>query len=148
MFSVRTVEVCGPHKGDVYTKVAVVRGTVQTQVDAERNRRPSRILLSAVKAYLGRQWRALSLEIQSLPSRSVFHTLFAGFNFNFSNIFSDCCLVARPLILAGCLAGGLGVDRMRVPAGAFTQRKNRNDVVPIATASRGNKGDDVQSKLG
>lgn len=32
--------------------------------------------------------------------RMTARTLFAGFVFNFSKIFSDCCLDASPLILA------------------------------------------------
>lgn len=34
---IHTVEVCGSHEGDVNTEVAMVRGAVQTQVDAKGN---------------------------------------------------------------------------------------------------------------
>ncbi len=49
---VRTIKVGGADKGDMDTKVSVVGGAVEAEVDAKRDRRPRRVLLSAVKADL------------------------------------------------------------------------------------------------
>lgn len=51
----------------------MIGGAVQTQVDAERHRRPCGILLSAVKAYLGRQWRALVSGISNAVATMFSH---------------------------------------------------------------------------
>lgn len=48
----RTVEVGRAHKGNVDAEVAVVGRAVEAQVDAERDRRPCRVLLAAVEADL------------------------------------------------------------------------------------------------
>lgn len=48
----RTVEVGRAHKGNVDAEVAVVGRAVEAQVDAERDRRPCRVLLAAVEANL------------------------------------------------------------------------------------------------
>ena len=47
-----TIQVGGPHKGDVDTQVAVIRRTIKAGIDAEGNRRPCWTVLSAVEADL------------------------------------------------------------------------------------------------
>ena len=47
-----TIEVCGSNEGYVDTKIAVVRGAVETEVDAERNGGPRRVFGSAIEAHL------------------------------------------------------------------------------------------------
>lgn len=46
------------------------------------------------------EYRRSVLLCPSIHRRSQ-PTLLAGLDFNFSNIFSDCCFVARPLMLGG-----------------------------------------------
>lgn len=91
----------------------MVRGAVETEVDAEGDGRPCRILLAAVEADLAVQAQSVYHECRYRdrnPSRRVksaiehvcrLLALLAGLDFSFSKIFSDCCLVARALILAG-----------------------------------------------
>jgi len=96
MIDARTIEVGGAHKRDVHAQVAVVRGAVEAEVDAERHRRPRRVLLAAVKAYL------MAPRVSTSPKRDgrvPGLTLLAGLDLSFSKILCDCCLVARPLIL-------------------------------------------------
>lgn len=52
VWGVRTIEVRGSNKGDVNTKVAVIRRAIKAKIDAERNRRPCWVVLSAVEADL------------------------------------------------------------------------------------------------
>lgn len=47
-----TIKVCTPHKTDVNAKIAVIRRTVEAQIDAKGYGRPCRILGSAVETYL------------------------------------------------------------------------------------------------
>lgn len=81
----------------MYAEIAVVRGAVKTEVDAEGNGRPGRIFATAVKAYLA---NFISVNIH-LPLSEALPTLFAGFVFNFSKIFSDWDLDARAMVAMG-----------------------------------------------
>lgn len=139
---IHTIQVCRSHKGDVNTEVTVIGGAVQTQVDAERHRRPCGILLSAVKAYLGRQWHALVL-VSQVPSRPCSRTLLAGFVFSFSKILSDCCFDARALILGG----GAG-DPRRVRSKPIDFWGTAVLPVYAATVSREDREDAAQSNVG
>lgn len=47
-----TIEVCGSNEGYVDTKIAVVRGAVEAEVDAKGNRGPRRIFGTAIEAHL------------------------------------------------------------------------------------------------
>lgn len=47
-----TIEVCGSDEGYVDTKIAVVRGAVETEVNAERDGGPRRIFGAAIEAHL------------------------------------------------------------------------------------------------
>jgi hypothetical protein len=80
------------------TKVAVVCGAVEAQVDGEGDRRPCRVLSAAVKAYLHtstcehttHSWR------HSIEGRiDVPHTLLAALVFSFAKMFLDSVLLAR-----------------------------------------------------
>jgi hypothetical protein len=51
----RTVEVCGPHKGDVDPEVPMVGRAVEAEIDPKRYRRPCWILLPTVEADLQRE---------------------------------------------------------------------------------------------
>lgn len=93
------------------TEVAVVRGAVETEVDAERNGGPGGILLAAVEADLLAQVAVSTINALGGVSMSLAASLalLAGFDLSFSKILSDCCFEARPLILANSrrlLAGG------------------------------------------
>lgn len=78
----------------MHAEVAVVGGTVQTEVDAERDRRPSRVLGAAIKAYLKSSESVGRSEAHGGDQEKGGRTLFAGLAFNFSKIFWDCALVA------------------------------------------------------
>lgn len=52
MFAFLTIEVCRSNEGYVDTKIAVVRGAVETEVNAERNGGPRRVFGSAIEAHL------------------------------------------------------------------------------------------------
>jgi hypothetical protein len=47
-----TIKIGRAHKRDVHTEVSVVGGAIEAKVNAERNRRPGRVVLAAVKTYL------------------------------------------------------------------------------------------------
>jgi hypothetical protein len=89
----------------------MVGGAVEAQVDAQGNRGPGRVLLAAVEANLASVCQYLFYcRARSQPHEACGKkggggslTLFADLDFNFSKILSDCCLDARPLILAAFL---------------------------------------------
>lgn len=147
-----TVEVRGPDKGDVDTEVAVVRGAIEAEVDAEGDRRPCRVLLATVEADLPSQTntkvspgpgRLPGLQLQATikaaewrgaSRRRVLLALLAGFDFNFSKIFSDCCLLARTLILAVYLAEGS--ERKRLGGGGQDGRATQRGALGRACKLR------------
>lgn len=81
-------------------EVAVVGGAVEAEVDAKGDRSPCWVLLAAVEADL-LQGRAVSFLDLWEPLIAWAYTLLAGFALSFSKSLSDCCFVARPLILSG-----------------------------------------------
>lgn len=81
----------------------MVGRAVEAQVDAERDRCPCRVLLAAVEANL-RGASGVSSRLGGSSRRAVEGgrealTLLAGFVLSFSKILSDCCLVARLLMV-------------------------------------------------
>lgn len=88
----------------------MVGRAVKTQVDAKGHRCPGRVLSTAVEADLCKvpsQPRAMGF---ARVKRTGARTLFAGFVFNFSNSFCDCCFDASPLIVATGLPNWAGLD--------------------------------------
>lgn len=85
-----TVKVGRSDEGDVDTEVSVVGRAVEAQIDAEWHRRPRRVLLSTVKAYL-----LFSSAHSSWPwAHRARRTLLACFDLSFSKTFCDCNFVA------------------------------------------------------
>jgi hypothetical protein len=86
----------------VNTKVPVVRGAVKTQVDAKGDRGPRWVVLATIEANL-HTTKIVSGERrpgEGRPKDRALRTLFAGFDFNFSNILIDSCFDARAAIVA------------------------------------------------
>lgn len=97
-----TVEVGRSNEGNVNTKVSVVRGAVKTQVDAKRDRGPRWVVLATIEANL-HTTKTISDERTPGERRAkdkALRTLFAGFDFNFSNILIDSCFDARAVMVA------------------------------------------------
>lgn len=51
-----TVKICRADERDMDTEIPVVGRAIKTEVNAERNRRPSRIFCAAIEAYLPGQF--------------------------------------------------------------------------------------------
>ena len=120
-----TVEVSRPDKGNVDAEVAVVGGAVETQVDAKGDRGPGRVLLAAVEADLGGSVSTCDASRRECGRDDCGRllALFAGFVFSFSKSLSDCCLDARPLMLAIVLWFFLG----RVGSSGRQPREGRGE---------------------
>ena len=126
------------------TKVSVVGGAVEAEVDTKGNRRPRRVLLSAVKADLSpKTWSEFPCP-HVRRATLVMRTLFACLVFSFSKIFSDCCFVARALILArgSDLAASIRVQKS---AFGYDVRSRIYEIsgVSLAALERGRQEEEV-----
>lgn len=82
-----TIKVRRSHKRDMHTHVPMVRRAVQTQVDAEGNGRPCRVLCAAVETYL---FSLLDPYRPSLRRMGVY--LVRGLRFQFREYVLRLCL--------------------------------------------------------
>lgn len=90
----------------MHTKITVVSTTVETEVDAERNRRPSWILGATIKAYLYNIITISEYHTHTQGKGTLYlsqpeiPTLLARFDLSFSNIFWPSVLDAKLMMIA------------------------------------------------